>query len=142
MFLEATERQNLGHAFDRLERILDHPVGNLAQFDERPLTCLVHEPVIHDDTETSRNRPHLWRPEPLGYGFARFAEAFANHLPGKIDVSAILEIDVDNGQAKIRSGADFLHLGQAGHGRLDRIGHIAFDLFRRKAFGLREDLDQ
>ncbi len=122
LLLEAAKRQDFGNALNGLERILDHPVCDLAHHDNGALPRLVDEAVIHDDAEPRGNRSHLWRAEPLGDGLAGFAEAFADDLPGKIDVCAVLEIDVDDGQAEIRGGTDLLDLRQAGHGRLDRIG--------------------
>ena len=35
-------------------------------------------------------------------------QPLSHHLTGKIDVRAVLKIDVDDGQAEIRNGADLL----------------------------------
>ena len=142
LLLKSSKCEHFGDAFDRLERIFDHPVGDLAQFDQRARARFIDEAEIHDDAKAGGDGAHFRRAESCRDGVGGLAEAFADHLTGEIDVRAVLEIDIDHGEPEIGGGAHLPDLWQAGHGGLDREGDITLNLFGREAFGLGEDLNE
>ena len=142
LLFEAAKREHFGDARNGLQLILDDPVLDLAHFDEIPRPAGVIQSEVENDAQARRYGSHLWVTKPVRNVAARLSETFTDDLAGKIDVRPIFEIDVDHGQAEIRDRAHALEFREAGHGRLNRIGDIAFDLLRGEAFGFGKDLDQ
>ena len=142
LFFKAAEREHFSDAFDRLERIFDHPVGDLAQFDQRARARLIDEAEIHDDAKASGDWAHFRRAETCRDRVGGFAETLADHLTGEINIRAVLEIDIDHGEPEIGGRAHLPDLWQAGHGGLDGEGDITLDLLRREALGFGENLNE
>ena len=68
-------------------------------------------------------------------------QALADLLAGPINVGAVLEIDGDIGQGVLGGRAEQALIRDAEHFLLDGDGQAGFDLLRRHAGGLEDDLD-
>eukprot|EP01022_Parablepharisma_sp_SALTPOND_P027440 TRINITY_DN665_c0_g9_i1.p1 TRINITY_DN665_c0_g9~~TRINITY_DN665_c0_g9_i1.p1 ORF type:complete len:1867 (+),score=739.92 TRINITY_DN665_c0_g9_i1:18974-24574(+) len=143
----ATDGVDLGHARHQAQLRLDDPVLDLAQV-AGVIGCAIgfagvlagfHGPQV-DLAQAGGDRSHgrIDATRQLAPGLL---QAFVDQLAGEVDVGAILEDHRHLRQAVARQRADLFQLGQARHGRLQRIADALLGFLRRVAGGGGVDLD-
>ncbi len=118
----------------------DHPVLQRAQFRERHL--LGDDRILIDPADTGRVRTERRRDagrQTLGRGI----EIFEHAASRPIGIGAVLEDDVDEGDAEEGEAAHHLRPRHGQHRRRQRIGDLIFDDLRRlpRIFRVDDDLD-
>ena len=136
---EATNRSDFRHAMGLGQLIAQIPVLDRAQFGEG--LVLGQQRVLIHPADAGGVRPDL-RCHPLGHAAGSEIEIFQHPRARPVDVSAILEDDVDEGRPEEREAAHHLGLGHRQHRRGERIGDLVLDHLRRLAgvFGVDDDL--
>ena len=110
LLLVAAPGVDLGGALHRPHLRLDDPIVDGAQVGG--VVALAGHDVMEDLAQPGGHRPHL-RAARCRCGSWTAAQPLVDHLPGEIDVGAVLEHDDHLRQAELRDGPDGLRAGAA-----------------------------
>ena len=94
--------------------------------------------ILVDLAQSGRDGTQFRR-DSIGQFLSHHRQPLEDQLPRKIRIHMILEDDNHLRQAGLRQGPHLLHVGQAGHLRLDGERDQTLHLLRTQAPGLRQD---
>ncbi len=134
---QAAERVDVGHAGQGAQGGAYGPVQNGAALFQRDAFAFhgEHEHLAQrggDRCEAAAGA--------AGQVAHRVAQPFGDLLARPVDIGAVVEIDGDVGDGIFGDGAQHALVGDAQHLQLDRRDDARFDLFRRHAGRLHDDL--
>ena len=137
---EAAEGGDLRDPVDRHQTVLEVPVLIGAQLGERAVGRVedVHEGPPDPGGVGAELRRHA-----VGQLARKAVEVLEHPRPRPVEIGAVLEDHVDEGETEEGVAADILGEGHRQHLRGDRIGQLVLDHLRRLTgiFGVDDDLD-
>jgi len=138
--LEAAHARDLGDAGHGLEPILEVPILKRAEGSEVVLARFIHERVLEDPPHAGGVRAEGGR-HAGGQLLAGLAEVLQDAAARPIHVGAVLEDDVDEGEAEEGVAADDLDARRRQHRRDERVRYLVLHQVRAAARPLGEDYD-
>ena len=137
---EAADRRDFGDSFDREQAVLQVPVLERTEFGQGPRPGVQH--VHEGPTDAGGVRPELRR-DTLRQPALKPRHRLEHPGACPVEVRAVLEDHVDEGEAEERVAADDLGVRHREHRRGDRVGHLVLHDLGRLARELRveDDLD-
>ena len=142
LLFKTSDPEDLRHSGNAHEIGFDDPVLKGPEIGEGVAPGGVFEIIEEDQSHGSGDGAQLRVAETLGDGVPGLGQALAHHLAGEVNVGAVLEIEVYQGETEVGDRTDLLEPGKPVHGGLDGVGDVFFHLLRGQTFGLGEDLDQ
>ena len=137
---EAADARDLGHALRLGSGEADVPILQRAQLGERHV--LGDDGILVDPADAGRVRPKARR-DAGRHALCRGVEIFEHAASRPIGIGAVLEDDIDEGDAEEGEAAHHLRFRNGQHRRRQGIGDLVLDHLRRLAriFRVDEDLD-